>query len=178
MKNNTAHRTRPIVGFIVVSLLGTLLHFLYDWTESPVASLISGVNESTWEHMKLLFFPLLLVALVQSAYDAREYANYWCIKLKSTLMGLLLIPTVFYTLRGIFGTTPDFVNIAIFFVAAAAVFWYEFCAFEKGTKPCAWSKWAVVFLCVIAAAFWFFTFNPPAIPLFQDPLDGHYGLHR
>ena len=43
-------------GFAVVTFGGTILHFLYDWTgESILVSPFSGVNESTWEHMKLLF---------------------------------------------------------------------------------------------------------------------------
>ena len=56
-------------GFSLSSLGGTLLHFLYDWTnESILIAPFSGVNESTWEHMKLLFFPLFLFALIQSRF--------------------------------------------------------------------------------------------------------------
>ena len=45
-----------LLGFAVTSLGGTLLHFLYDWTgKAAWAAPFSGVNESTWEHMKLLF---------------------------------------------------------------------------------------------------------------------------
>ena len=56
-------------GFALTSVGGTLLHFLYEWTgESKIAALFSGVNESTWEHMKLLFWPMLLYAIVQSFF--------------------------------------------------------------------------------------------------------------
>lgn len=167
-----------LVGFSVVSLLGTLLHFLYDWTGSTVAALFSGVNESTWEHMKLLFFPLFLFAIVESFYVGKEHKNYWCIKLKGTLLGLSTIPMIFYTLRGAFGTTPDWVNIGIFFVAAAVAFLYETRQFRKGSMPCTASKWALAALCLIAVAFWIFTFRPPEIPLFQDPIDGSFGLQQ
>ncbi len=165
-----------LVGFGAVSLLGTLLHFLYDWTGSTVAALISGVNESTWEHMKLLFFPLMLFAAVENFFAGWDYENFWCIKLGGTLLGLALIPVIFYTLRGIFGTTPDFVNIAIFFVAAAGAFLFETGQFKKGSQPCAASKWAILVLILIAVAFGVFTFAPPEIPLFRDPIDGTYGL--
>lgn len=165
-----------LAGFAVASFLGTILHFLYDWTGSPVAALFSGVNESTWEHMKLLFFPMFLFAIVQSFFVGREYENFWCVKFKGTLLGLLLIPVIFYTLRGVFGTTPDWVNIAIFFVAAAIAYWYEARLFGQGSQPCPWSKGAFLVLCLIAMAFWVFTFMPPRIPLFQDPIDGSFGL--
>ncbi len=164
------------LGFAVVSLLGTLLHFLYDWTNSSVAALFSSVNESTWEHMKLLFFPMFLFAVAESFFIGREYENYWCIKLRGTLLGLILIPVIFYTLRGIFGNTPDWINIAIFFVSAAIAFIYETKQFKKGSLPCKGEKWALAVLCLIAVAFWVFTFIPPDIPLFQDPIDKSFGI--
>ncbi len=163
-------------GFAAVSFLGTLLHFLYDWTHSVTAALFSGVNESTWEHMKLLFFPMLLFAIAQSFFFRKEYENFRCIKLKGTLLGLLMIPVLFYTLNGVFGKTTDFINIAIFFVAAAISFIYETRLFHRGSIPCKYEKAALLVLCLIAVAFWVFTFMPPKIPLFQDPLDGTYGL--
>ncbi len=161
------------VGFGITTALGTLLHFLYDRTQSPIAALFSGVNESTWEHMKLLFFPMFLFAILQSFFVGKDYENFWCIKLRGTLLGLLMIPVLFYTLRGIFGNTPDWINIAIFFVAAAIGFLYETKAFKKSGKPC---KWAFAILCLIALAFFVFTFLTPKIPLFQDPIDGSFGI--
>ena len=50
-----------LMGFAITSLGGTLLHFLYDWLEkSPWIAPFSGINESTWEHMKLLFWPMFI----------------------------------------------------------------------------------------------------------------------
>ena len=67
-------------GFSFTALAGTLLHFLYDLTgESVLAAPFSGVNESTWEHMKLLYFPLLIFALIQSRFF-KERKGFWCIK--------------------------------------------------------------------------------------------------
>ena len=53
-------RRWEIVGFIATGLFGTLLHFVYEWTGgNRVIAVFSAVNESTWEHMKLLFIPFL-----------------------------------------------------------------------------------------------------------------------
>ncbi len=165
-----------LIGFLAVSLGGTLLHFLYDLTNSRAAALISGVNESTWEHMKLFFFPMFLFAMIEYFFVGKEYENFWCIKLGGTLLGLVLIPVIFYTLRGVFGTTPDFVNIAIFFVAVALAFLWETERLGEGSRPCGASRWALAAFALIAVAFFVFTFNPPEIPLFQDPVDGSYGV--
>ncbi len=163
-------------GFSLSSLAGTLLHFLYDWSnESLLTAPFSGVNESTWEHMKLLFFPLFVFALVQRRYF-KEFENFWCVKLAGITVGLLLIPVLFYTYNGAFGKSPDFVNIAIFFVCAALAFLLESKLFKRGSLPCKRPKISFIVLCLIGILFIVFTFATPKIPLFQDPLTGAYGL--
>ena len=48
-----------LAGFLFTGALGVLLHFLYEWSGgNTLAAAFSAVNESTWEHMKLLFFPM------------------------------------------------------------------------------------------------------------------------
>ncbi len=163
------------VGFGVVSFLGTLLHFLYEWTgDSLWAAPISGVNESTWEHMKLLFFPLFLFAAVEWFFF-RERENFWCIKLRGTLLGLTLIPVLFYTYNGVIGKSPDFINIAIFFISAAVTFYMENKWFKRPAAPCR-PKWAFAALCVIAGLFLLFTFVTPQLGIFRDPLTGGFGV--
>ncbi len=163
------------IGFTAVSVLGTLLHFLYDWTGNNFVALFSAVNESTWEHMKLFFFPTLLFAVVQYFLMRREYSSFWCVKLKSTLLGLTLIPVLFYTISGAFGTTPDWINILIFFVSTAAAFLLEWHLFKVDAR-CSCSTMSIIALACIAVLFFVFTFYPPTLPLFRDPLSGTYGI--
>ena len=131
----------------------------------------SGVNESTWEHMKLLFWPLFFFALVQWFFF-REQKNYWCVKLAEILLGLLLIPVMFYTYNGAFGKSPDWVNIAIFYVSTAVVFLFERWAFKRDWVQCKHPGIAIAVICLIGVLFVVFTFEPPGIPLFWDPLAG------
>ena len=162
-------------GFAVTSLGGTLLHFLYDWTNSALVAPFSGVNESTWEHMKLLFWPMLLFAVVQRFFF-RGREDFWCIKLRGILLGLVLIPVLFYTYNGVIGKSPDWINIAIFFLSAAIAYIVEARLFRKATITCKKTKCAIVLLCVIAALFVLFTFRTPEIGIFKDPLTGAFGL--
>ena len=165
-----------LVGFAVSALLGTLLHFLYDFSgEALWAAPFSGVNESTWEHMKLLFWPMLLFSIAQ-AFFFRERKDFLCIKLRGILLGLILIPALFYTYNGAIGKSPDPVNIAIFFISAAIASIYEVRAFKNRTAVCRHPRLAVAILLVTAALFGLFTFFPPEIGLFRDPLTGTYGL--
>ena len=163
-------------GFCITSLLGTLLHYLYDWTgKNPLVALVSGVNESTWEHMKLLYFPLVIFAVVQYFFF-KDRKDYWCVKLVGTLTGLALIPVIFYTYNGAVGKSPDWFNIAIFFISAAAVYFLEYLMFKACKLCCNRSCIAFWGLVSISVLFIVFTFAPPKIPLFLDPLTLTYGI--
>ena len=163
-------------GFGVTSLLGTLLHFLYEWSgNSPITAVFSAVNESTWEHMKLLFFPMFIFAIIQSRlFPERE--NFWCIKLRGILLGLALIPVLFYSYNGMIGKSPDFINISIFFISAAVSYIYETRLFNKEGFPCKHPRAAFITLCVIAASFVIFTFFTPKLAIFKDPITGTFGI--
>ncbi len=165
-----------IMGFAVTALCGTLLHFLYDWLGGSVwVAPFSGVNESTWEHMKLLFWPMFIYAIIQSFFF-RDNKNYWCIKLRSSLLGLALIPVLFYTYNGVIGHSPDWINIAIFFIAAAASYIYEARRLNAENGRCILQGSALYFLCIIGLLFVIFTFFTPELDIFKDPLTAAYGI--
>ena len=166
-----------LMGFAITSLSGTILHFLYEWLGEAIwVAPFSAVNESTWEHMKLLFWPMFIFAIIQSFFF-REQKSFWCVKLRGIVLGLALVPVLFYTLNGVFGSYPDWVNIAIFFVAGAIAYIHEWRLFNKESKRKGQCRLALIILFIIALLFIVFTFNPPEIPLFLDPISKLYGLN-
>ena len=165
-----------LMGFAVTALGGTLLHFLYDWSGKSVwVAPFSGVNESSWEHMKLLFWPMLIYAILQSFFF-REREDFWCVKARGIVLGLLLIPILFYTYNGAIGKSPDWLNIAIFFISAAIAYFYEYRIFKSEEIRCISPKLAIALLCFIALLFVLFTFATPNIAIFKDPLTNIYGM--
>ena len=164
------------MGFAVTSLVGTVLHFLYDWLGGSVfVAPFSGVNESTWEHMKLLFWPMFLYAVLQSFFF-RDREDFWCIKMKGILLGLAMIPVIFYTYNGVIGKSPDWINIAIFFISAAIAYIYETRLLKASEVPCKSSEICLGVLCLIGLLFVIFTFKTPRLGIFRDPLTGTYGI--
>ena len=163
-------------GFASTALGGTLLHFLYDWLgENEWIAPFSGINESTWEHMKILFWPMLIFAAIQSFFF-KDRADFWCVKLRGILLGIALIPLIFYTYNGVIGKSPDFINVIIFFVCAAIAYIYESRLFLRSNRCPLSSRSSIVILAVMAMLFTLFTFATPEIGIFKDPLTGTYGI--
>lgn len=164
-----------IAGFLFTAVAGTALHFLYDLGgQNVAAALISPVNESIWEHMKLLYFPMLLFALAEYRRIGREIPGFWCAKAAGIAFGLILIPVLYYTAAGAFGWSADWFNVTIFFLAAGAAFALETRLLSRAGRCC--PPAAAALLVLLGAAFVFFTFFPPKVPLFQDPIGGGYGI--
>lgn len=165
-------------GFAAVAVLGTLLHFTYDWSGKwVVAASFSAVNESTWEHMKLLFMPLFLVTVVQVCFLGRTYANFLAVRACSALVGLALIPTLFYTYTGILGYHLMWADIAVFLLADLGMFLLDFRLLSSGRRGALWEQIAgLLVLWGLAFLFVWFTFRPPVLGLFLDPVTMTYGL--
>jgi len=154
-------------GFLFTAAAGTLLHFLYDWTGSPLAAVVSGVNESVWEHMKLLFMPVFLYLAVSGANRA--------VGAVSLAVGLTVIAGVYYTYTGALGFRVTAVDIGLYYVAAAVTFWlqkrFQHRWQERWQQAVGW-----MLLTVLGLAFIVWTFSPPHLPLWRDPMTGGYGI--
>ena len=166
-----------VAGFLFTSILGTFLHFLFDLSsQSVVAAIFSAVNESIWEHMKLIYYPMILFSLIEYRFWGKDHEQFWCIKLVGSMLGLTLIPVLYYTYTGIFGQSVDWLNITIFFLSAGVVFWAENKLFQK-ENSCLLSPWiSFALICTIGVVFTLLTFCPPEIPFFKDPVTGSYGF--
>ena len=168
-------RNYQIFSVIFTFVLGSLLHFTFKLTEgNPVVAVFSSVNESTWEHLKLLFFPMLLTIIIGYFYLAKEKTNFLCAKTIGILASMLFTIIFFYTYTGILGKNIAVIDISSFFIA---VIIGEYLAYRliNGYFPCN-NVIAIIVLIVLTICFTIFTFYPPQISLFKDPITGTYGI--
>ena len=164
------------VGFLFTVGVGTLLHFVYEWSGKMVlVAPFSNVNESTWEHMKLLFYPALLFAVIESFFF-KDRRDFWSIKLKGILLGLILIPVIYFLFNGIIGESADWVNIAIFVISVIAMYAYETSKFKEIQEEHISNRKAIMFLVLIMVLFGVFTFYTPSLGIFLDPTTNTYGI--
>lgn len=167
-------------GFLFTVLAGTGLHFLYGWTgERSWIAGFSAVNESVWEHMKILYVPLFLLSMVQLCFQGRTSSNYLAARAAAVLCGTALIPVLYYTYTGALGRGFLAADIGIFLLSAAAVFLLDRVLRRRGALGDGWQQilgllllWGVMFLFV------YLSFRPGHIPLFRDPVTGGYGIPK
>ncbi|MBQ3108268.1 MAG: hypothetical protein IJC67_01520 [Clostridia bacterium] len=163
-----------IIGFFFTSLMGTLLHFLYEWSgNSPFVALFAAVNESTWEHLKLLVIPFFFFAIFEYFAYGRDHANFAAAKFFGALAGMLTITALFYTYSGILGYSLPAINIAIFYIGVFMAYYVSFRILKGERFPSPTAKLlSLLGIVGLLALFFYFTFYPPDLGIFSDPWRG------
>lgn len=168
-----------IVGFIFVVALGSVGHFVYEWTgQNALIGKFFAVNESTWEHLKLLFFPYVIFMIIQWFYVGKNYKGFVFAKLIGVLSGMAMIVVLFYTYTGVIGNSVDFLNILIFVIGAAFAFYVSYRLLTSAGFRTTLKIPSIIGFLIIAVLFVAFTNNPPKINLFKDPVTGSYGAQN
>lgn len=170
------------IGFLFTALLGTLMHFVYEWSgNNPLVGLFAPVNESTWEHLKLLFFPYLIYSIIEyfllckdvealndsSVTNYSCYENFWTAKFLGVLAGLLFIPVFFYTYSGILGRNYLVLDIITFFLAVFIAYYVDYKVLQKESPE--FGRLSLLLLLGLMLCFFIFTIFPPSIGLFLPP---------
>lgn len=158
-----------IIGCIFAWVIGTLLHMLYDWTnQNQLVGLFSPVNESVWEHLKMIFFPIVIYSIFQYFYIGKEIPNYFTAKLLGILSGILVVIVGFYGTILVWGKPVTWIDISLFFIAIAAAYLVSYKTIQKFKGSEAIEILCFLIILLIIVLFWAFTYYPPDFFLFNE----------
>lgn len=158
------------ISYIIACGLGVLFHFIYGWSgEQRIIGFFFPVNESTWEHLKLVFYPITLVSIAEYFFLKPKNSCFSCIKFTSILIGMLATIILFYSYSGILGTTIDWVNIVVYFISMAIAYFYSHRQLIKTLPMVCNATLCIILFAVIAILFMIFSIYPPDIGLFRVP---------
>jgi hypothetical protein len=187
MRRHAPAKRRPsfitwlYIGIPVILAVAAPLHFLYEWTGKLFfIGLITPVNESPWEHLKLAFWPILIwwTAVYRTAGRKTRYpfvkAAVSCAVAEGA--ALFFILAFYYICAGAFGTESLAVNIAAMLLALIIGVRLAVHVAARSSPGDASAFAAVLAVIVLAALFVLFTVYPPHLPLFLDRTTGEYGI--
>ena len=156
-----------IVGFLSI-LAGSALHFLYDLWPNPLTAVFAPVNESVWEHLKLLYWPFLVAAFVLTKGEADSRSS-WCGLLAGLLSAPLLLLGAYYTLSCGFALHGLALDLILYVLAMAGGF--RLARHLQKAKLPAWLCGVLVIAAgICGAALALFSFAPPELPIFAPPV--------
>lgn len=166
-----------VLGAVVIFFIGVFFHFLYKYGgKKRWMAIISPVNESIWEHLKLTFYPVLVYTIIEFFIIKELPQNYLLAEtlgIYVTLLSTLVIEIVYPSVvkKNIF-----VLDLVVFFLAITVgqLFSYFFMTrYSETNLPVSYS---IAILGFQTGIFALFSFFPPRIPLFRDSVDGKYGI--
>ena len=166
-----------ILGIPVLFAVGTLFHFIYELSgENFFVGLFAPVNESVFEHTKMVALPIFLWWGIYYLVNKQKLRpNAWfTAALISMVTAIVSIPLLYYFYTGAFGVHLLWADIAILFFALllGQLLGLHYYRHGKGINCTA----AVLIMVFILILFAFFTVIPPKLPIFQDSITGAYGI--
>ena len=158
-----------VIGIFFVLITGTLAHFLYEWTgKNKIAGFFTPVNESVWEHMKLIFFPMLIYSLSVIPGLRSDVPCITSSLCSGILAGTFLIPALFYTYTALLGKDVFILDIGIFVLSTIAAFYLSL----RLARSCRLRPYTLILcgcVCIVFVCFLLFSYNPPDSNIFEDP---------
>jgi hypothetical protein len=166
-----------VVGTVFIILVGSAFHFTYALSgNNPLVGSLSAVNESVWEHLKLVFWPSVFWMLIAMFLVRKEVGNFFSAKVIGSYVMVVFIPAVFYSYTAFTGESILAIDIASFVVAVVVGQFVSYRLFKQGKASQLAERIAVIAVILLAIVFIVFTFYPPHLSIFQDPITGQYGV--
>ena len=151
-----------ILTCLLAMLAGTGLHFLYEWLPNPVTALLSPINESLWEHIKILYWPYL-AASAFLAWGRPTGMRPWLLSLVILCPLMLVLGLLLHAALALHALWLD---IALYLGLMAFGFWFP----VRFSGPFRGWRWRIpaILAFLLGALILLFTFFPPAGVLFAD----------
>lgn len=170
-----------IGGFVFIGLVGATLHFTYELSDfsSNVVAYFSAVNESTWEHLKMVYFPGLVFAIVEYTYVREQVNNFMVAKTANLFIMILVITVGWYIYAPAVGRSIFPVDLALFYLAVLIGQIASYWLLTRPPLAAKYNRYALGGFIVLFLAFSIFTYYPPRIFLFENfdlKNTGQYGI--
>ena len=167
-----------IISVFLIFGLCFLTHFVYDILPCTLTAIFFPVNESIWEHMKMLFTTIVLYHALESIYfntKALKKENFWIAAFISALLSIPIYLTIFLPIYYSIGENMV-ITLIILFITIVIVECVNYKILEAKNIP---YNSVISFVSIIISyiVFAYLTYNPPKIDLFFDTENEKYGIN-
>ena len=149
-----------LLCFFLATAAGMGLHFLFDLWPSLLTEFISPVNESLWEHVKLIFWPCLLAGAWLTG-RGKWRAGPW---LGSLLLVCALLLGAGWLLHRTLGTDALALDVSLYLLLMGLVFFLP----AVLPVPERWAGTLAAGVIILGGLIVCWTIQPPNAALFHD----------
>ena len=168
-----------LLGFIFINIIGTLSHFIYNWSnENKIVALFCPVNESVWEHLKLLFFPFFLYIIFEfiKLKGYVDQNSFWAARFFGIEIGMFTTLSIHYVYNGATGKESMAIDILSFIIGIFIAFFTSYIMARNNALNKVNKGFTLAVFTLQSVILFIFTFIPPYLPIFMDSQTMTYGI--
>ncbi|MBR5662356.1 MAG: hypothetical protein IKX00_01740 [Bacilli bacterium] len=164
-----------ILLFLIYSVCGTLLHFTFKLSKNNiVVGIFSAINESVWEHIKILLTPIFIISFITFVINS----NYNFFILLIELVGAISLIILFYEIKtAIFKNKYGIINIISFYITCLLISFLHFALQDVEVSKIG-NGLSFIVVIIIFAMYLTFSIFPLKHSYFKDPITGTYGINE
>ncbi len=167
-----------IVAVFGIFLLSFIAHFIYNIFPNPLFSIFFPVNESIWEHMKMLFTAIIIYGLIDYLLlkKFKVPSSNYLVSLFVT--AILSIPIYLIIYLPIYHFTGEnmFLNIGLLFLVIIITQILSYYILKEN-KYQNLNYVAIIGIILVYIILGILTYYPPLNDLFFDPSNEKYGIN-
>ena len=167
-----------VVGIIVIFALTVLYHFLYEWFPNPVFSVLFPVNESIWEHMKLLYSGILTWGIVEYFILKRKnikFTNYFSSLFLTMITSIIVYLILYLPLYSLFKENM-FISIGLLIIVIILMGIFNYYLIIRKEENRFLDKVSIILIILGYVVFLSLTYDPPRNYIFYDTTENKYGI--
>ena len=165
-----------IINIILFFALSFLWHFMYDWFPNFLTSIFFPVNESIWEHMKIIFGVIVfgsLISLILMNKFHIKHNNFYIEIITKAVLGVLFYLIIFIPLYKWLDENM-FISISLMLITYIFVEIIGYKILKLNEMNINILPIILIFLCYIL--FFLLTYYPPHNFIFFDEIKLIYGI--
>ncbi|MDD4036318.1 MAG: DUF6512 family protein [Bacilli bacterium] len=171
-----------IISVVGIFILSFLFHQLYDWFPNKLFSIFFPVNESIWEHLKMIFTTITFWLFVEynlfyCLFKDISYNNLILSSLVSSLSTIIIFLIIYSPIYNLVGHNL-ILTLIIYFIAISLGQLISYYILVLNINLNKLNIISVILIIIIFTLFGYFTYNPLKCPLFYDEYGDKYGIYN
>lgn len=166
------------IGILFIFLLTILYHFLYDLFPNVIFSVLFPVNESIWEHMKLLYTGIISWGLIEYFILKSKnikFNNFWYQLFLTSFSSIIIYLIIYLPIYNLFGENL-FVSILLLVLVIIVEQVFGYFLLKENTKKNVLNKISICLILLFYVVFFSLTYNPIKNYIFYDTVENIYGI--
>lgn len=168
-----------IIGTLTIFTLAFIYHFLYEWFPNPIFSILFPVNESIWEHMKLLYTGILswgLIEIILLKKNKINYNNYPCQLFLTSFTSIIVYLILYLPIYNIIGEKL-IISISLLFIVILLEQILSYYLLKQKKENDILDKISIILIILFYMILLNLTYDPPRNYIFYDTVENKYGIN-